>query len=148
MDIPLWVELACDPTGNPVYGRYSIVKLPTEKVMWSMAMLDTNDCRIYGAIVPASQTQPDLCEIRFRSKTAVTPGKCTCVPGKYDLEEGRPTNQRCCEKYPNAVYCKPPEIGPKPVPPPPTAPPEQVTGRSGRVGPRVSLTLTRVACGS
>lgn len=118
VDIPLWVELSCDEAGNPLYGKYSVVKLPTEKVMWSMAVLDTGDCRIYGAIVPQSQAQPDLCDIRFRSQKSVIIGKCRCIAGKYDLEEGRPTSKDCCAKFPNAVYCKPPDLGPTPTPPP------------------------------
>ncbi len=117
-EIPLWVELTCDPAGNPLYGQYSGVQLPTEKVLWSMAMLDTGDCRVYGAIVPQNQMQPDLCDIRFRSKGPVTPGRCQCVAGRYDLEEGRPTSSECCAKYPNAIYCKQPAMGPNPVPPP------------------------------
>lgn len=118
IEIPLWVDLACNAAGEPVYGTYSVVKLPNEKVLWSMAVLDTGDCRIYGAIVPSGVTQPDLCDIRFRSKKGVAAGRCRCVAGRYDLEEGRPTSQECCLKYPNAIYCKQPAMGPTPVPPP------------------------------
>lgn len=118
IEIPLWVDLTCDAGGNPVYGTYSVVKLPNEKVLWSMAVLDTGDCRIYGAIVPQGVTQPDLCDIRFRSKKGVFAGRCRCVAGRYDLEEGRPTSQECCQKFPNAIYCKQPATGPTPVPPP------------------------------
>jgi len=108
VSIPLWVELACSAQGTPQWGKFSLIKLPSESVLWSLAYLDTQDCRVYGAIVPSGQKEADMCEIRFRSKKAVGQGLCKCVPGRYDLEEGRPTSDHCCEKYPNAIYCKPP----------------------------------------
>jgi hypothetical protein len=121
LKLPLWVEVECTKNGKPKFKEYSVLKMPNEKVLWSMAKLDPY-CRIYGAIIPKTAKSADLCDIRFRSKDPVNPeGKCRCVPGKYVLEEGRPTSSRCCEKYPDKVYCRQPE--PEPVPPPDAAPP-------------------------
>ncbi len=123
LKLPLWVEVECTKSGKPRFKEYSVLKLPTEKVLWSMAKLDPY-CRIYGAIVPKTAKSADLCDIRFRSKDPVTSeGKCRCVAGKYVLEEGRPTSQRCCEKYPDKVYCRQPEPEPTPAPTPDTAAP-------------------------
>jgi len=119
LKIPLWVEVECTKSGKPKFKDYSVLKMPTEKVLWSMAKLPEDYCRIYGAIVPKTAKSADLCDIRFRSKEPVSPdGKCRCTAGKYVLQEGRPTSQRCCEKYPDKVYCKPPEEPPAPEPVP------------------------------
>jgi hypothetical protein len=105
--VSLWVETECTKSGKTVFKDYSVLKLPDEKVVWTIAKIE-NDCRVYGAIVKKNQKQADLCDIRFRSKLPiVAEGKCRCVAGRFDLEEGRPTSKRCCEKYPDKVYCKP-----------------------------------------
>lgn len=125
-EIPLWVDVRCDAQGMPEYGEFAVVKMPSERIQWAMAVLDTGDCRIYGALVDASITEPDLCDIRFRSKRAVAPGRCACVPGRYDLEEGRPTSDECCRKHPNSVHCKSaPEAGKTPALQPATRTPQQ-----------------------
>jgi hypothetical protein len=113
--VPLWVELECSRKGQPRFKEYSVLKLPTEAVGWALARLDDH-CRVYGTLVEKVATA-DLCDIRYRSKEPVTTGpRCKCIPGRYDLEEGYPSSKRCCEKYPEKVYCK------QPVAPPPTAP--------------------------
>ena len=117
-NVPLWVEVDCSSRGKPKFKEYSVLKLPTEAVGWALARLD-DDCRVYGTLVEAGQ-KADLCDIRYRSKDPVVTGKrCRCVPGRYDLEEGYPSSDRCCKKYPEKVYCKekstPPDA-PSPTP--------------------------------
>jgi len=104
--VPLWVDVECTKRGRPKFVEYSVLKMPDEKVGWAMANLE-GECRIYGTLVHKSVKRPDLCDIRFRSKDAFGKGKrCKCQPGRTDLQEGTPTSKRCCEKYPDKVYCK------------------------------------------
>ena len=107
LNVPLWVELECNKKGKPVFGDYSVLKMPDEKMVWAIAKLG-DKCRIYGALQRKGSRKTDLCDIRFRSKNPVVDsGRCKCVAGRYDLEEGRPTSKKCCRKYPDSVYCKP-----------------------------------------
>jgi len=105
--VPLWVDLECSKRGKPRFKDYSVLKMPDEKVVWALARLGEY-CRVYGALIKKTTKKTDLCDIRFRSKDpVVATGRCRCVPGRYKLEEGRPTSERCCEKHPDSVYCRP-----------------------------------------
>ena len=105
-DIPLWVDLDC-VEGKPVFGEYSILKMPSEKAFWTLANLEDR-CRIYGALVSKDKLKAEICDVRFKSLLPVGPkGQCVCVSGRYDLGEGRPTNSHCCEKYPGSIHCSP-----------------------------------------
>lgn len=106
VDVPLWVEVECSKRGRASFGEYSILKMPNEKVQWALAKLGEK-CRVFGAIIPKTSGKADPCDIRLRSvKPVVETGRCKCVPGRYLLQEGRPTSKRCCERFPDKVYCK------------------------------------------
>jgi hypothetical protein len=106
VDVPLWVEVECSGRGRASFGDYSILKMPNEKVQWVLAKLGEK-CRVYGAIIPKTSRKADPCDIRLRSvDPVVETGRCKCVPGRYLLHEGRPTSKRCCERFPDRVYCK------------------------------------------
>lgn len=106
VEVPLWVDVDCSQKGRTSFGEYSVLKMPGEKVQWTLAKLG-DKCRVFGAIIPKETRKADLCDIRLRSvKPVVEEGRCRCVAGRYQLEEGRPTSKRCCERYPDKVYCK------------------------------------------
>jgi hypothetical protein len=114
-NVPLWVEVECTKRGKPRFKDYSVLKLPIEKVGWALARLDDH-CRVYGTLTDGTR-DADLCDIRFRSRDPVVEGaRCKCVPGRYVLEEGYPTSKRCCEKYPEKVYCRKLYESPPPTP--------------------------------
>jgi len=126
--IPLWVEVECR-NGKPVYKEYSVLKLPDERVDWALVNLDKS-CRIYGALVKKSVKKADMCDIRFRTRQELVDAgqRCACVPGRWPLEEGRPTSKRCCEKFPDKPYCRDLDTPMAPVPeevPPPEPEPEE-----------------------
>jgi hypothetical protein len=104
-NVPLWVDVECSENDKTRFKEYSVLKMPTEVVGWTLARLD-DDCRVYGSLVEKG-AKADLCDIRYRSKDPVVQGeRCRCVAGRYVLEEGYPSSKRCCEKYPEKVYCK------------------------------------------
>ena len=122
--IPLWVEVAECKKGRPVVRDYSVLKMPDERLFWAISYRD-KQCWIFGAILKQDDTRnPDDCDVRFRSKMPLPKSgkRCKCVPGKYDLQEGRSTSEKCCTRYPESVHCKPkapePESVPVPVPVP------------------------------
>jgi len=111
MKVPLWVEVECSKSGRLKSPKdYSVLMMPDEQVQWVLTSSFDNQCRIYGAIVKKTVRNADLCDIRFRSRDALpVESKCACVPGRYVLEEGYPTSERCCKLYPDRVYCKQPD---------------------------------------
>lgn len=121
--IPLWVEISECRDGKPVVKKdgYSVLKMPDDKLYWVVSKRD-GECRVFGAMVgKGEQRKPDACDIRFRSKDPVKPQgrSCSCATGRFDLQEGRPVNKKCCERYPDGIYCdKPasslPEAAPRP----------------------------------
>ena len=87
---------------------FSVLKMPDERLFWAISYRD-KECRIYGAILKQDDTRsPDDCDVRFRSKDPLpkTGKRCRCVPGRYDLQEGRSTAVKCCARYPDSVHCK------------------------------------------
>jgi len=108
MKIPLWVKVDECKKGHPVVRDFSVLKMPDERLFWAISYRD-KECRIYGAILKKGETRtPDDCDVRFRSKEPVSRrGKhCKCVPGDYELQEGRSTSEKCCARYPDSVHCK------------------------------------------
>ncbi len=123
--IPLWVQVDECKKGRPVVRDYSVLKMPDERLFWAISYRDKT-CRVYGAILKKDATRnPDDCDVRFRSKETLPKKgrRCKCAIGRYDLQEGRSTAEKCCARYPDSVHCKEklpepdvePEIAPQPV---------------------------------
>lgn len=120
--IPLWVEIAECKKGRPVVRDYSVLKMPDERLLWAISYRD-KQCWMFGAILKQGETRnPDDCDVRFRSKEPLPKkGKrCLCTQGRYDLQEGRSTSEKCCARYPDSVHCKDklpePEVEPETPP--------------------------------
>lgn len=110
------VELSCAKTlkqGKRDVTQHNVVIMPGDKVVWAIRRLD-GTCRVWGAIVPPERSKPDKCDIRLRSKAELAPvgQPCRCVPGVYELTEGRPTSEDCCRKFPGSIYCKDGQVPP------------------------------------
>jgi len=106
--IPLWVQIDECKHGRPVVRDFSVLKMPNERLFWAIAYRD-KECRVYGAILEMGDTgKPDDCDVRFRSKEPLPKkgARCRCVPGRYDLQEGRSTSEKCCARYPESVHCR------------------------------------------
>jgi hypothetical protein len=122
--IRLWVDLKCSKEGKALFEDYSILKFPDEQAGWALLKLDDDNCWVYGTLTRKGGPEAGLCDIRFRSEKPVSTGsRCQCIPGRYVLVEGRPTSKRCCEMYPDRVYCKPEDARPAPQSPDPTPEP-------------------------
>ncbi|MFH1529389.1 MAG: hypothetical protein ABIK09_01500 [Pseudomonadota bacterium] len=122
--IPLWVEIAECKKGRPVVRDFSVLKMPDEKLFWAISYRDKS-CHIYGAILKEGDSRaPGDCDVRFRSKEPLPKAgkRCSCVAGRYDLQEGRSTAEKCCARYPDSVHCREklpaPDVEPLPEPEP------------------------------
>jgi hypothetical protein len=92
--------------GHPQWGKYSLIKLPSESVLWSLAYLDTEDCRVYGAIVPLARRKPTCAKFASAPRRPWARGSASASL-VVTISRGAPHSDHCCEKYPNAIYCKP-----------------------------------------
>ncbi|MBM4373044.1 MAG: hypothetical protein FJ098_15425 [Deltaproteobacteria bacterium] len=126
--VPLWVQVESCEGGRPVVRDYSVLKMPDERLYWAISYRD-GDCRIFGAILHKDESRaPDDCDVRFRSKDPLPKRgqACPCTPGRYDLQEGRATSEKCCERHPESVHCvqpatpgaepSVPDVEPEPAP--------------------------------